>query len=189
MPFGWVGSPGEFVAWSAAAKAHHGSFRPDEPRFNDVVPYESKWLMDDGVVVEPLVGTRVFDSLAILDETMKLVWGPEGVNVEKMAEEGEPSSTQLLWGLHMNFENHQVRLPEPARVAAKCLLGEPERGCCEVPLGLLQEVIGCAQYWTVPSLLTCFPFTGCLRGIYRGKERRKSKVRLASCSKSRGQQP
>ena len=77
------------------------------------------------MVVEPLVGTRVFDSLAILDETMKLVWGPEGVNVEKMAEEGEPSSTQLLWGLHMNFENHQVRLPEPARVAAKCLLGEP----------------------------------------------------------------
>ena len=46
--------------------------------FNDIVPYESKskWLMDDGVVVEPLVGTRVFDSLAILDETMKLVWGP-----------------------------------------------------------------------------------------------------------------
>ena len=26
MPFGWVGAPGEFVAWSAAAKAHHGSF-------------------------------------------------------------------------------------------------------------------------------------------------------------------
>eukprot|EP00439_Symbiodinium_sp_Y106_P045821 s1525_g5.t2 len=36
MPFGWVRSPGEFVAWSAAAKAHHGSFRPANPRFNDV---------------------------------------------------------------------------------------------------------------------------------------------------------
>ena len=85
MPFGWVGSPGEFVAWSAAARAHHGSFRPADPRFNDVVPFESKWLMDDGVVVEPMVGNRVFDSLAVLDETMQLVWGPEGVNVEKMA--------------------------------------------------------------------------------------------------------
>ncbi|CAE7278645.1 unnamed protein product [Symbiodinium microadriaticum] len=92
MPFGWVGSPGEFVAWSAAAKAHHGSFRPMEPRFNDVVPFESKWLMDDGVVVEPMVGNRVFDSLGVLDETMQLVWGPEGVNVEKMAEANPPSN-------------------------------------------------------------------------------------------------
>ena len=57
-----------------------------DPKFNDVVPFESKWLMDDGVVVEPMVGNRVFDSLAVLDETMQLVWGPEGVNVEKMAE-------------------------------------------------------------------------------------------------------
>ena len=32
MPFG------EFVAWSAPAKAHHGSFHPADPRFNDVVP-------------------------------------------------------------------------------------------------------------------------------------------------------
>ena len=131
MPFGWVGSPGEFVAWSAAARAHHGSFRPADPRFNDVVPFESKWLMDDGVVVEPMVGNRVFDSLAVLDETMQLVWGPEGVNVEKMAEEGEPSTTQLLWGLHMNFDTQEVRLPEPKRIKAKYLLGESalQRGC------------------------------------------------------------
>ena len=39
MPFGWVGAPGEFVAWSAAAKAHHGSFHPPDPWFNDEVSY------------------------------------------------------------------------------------------------------------------------------------------------------
>ena len=83
MPFGWVGSPGEFVAWSAAARAHHGSFRPADPGSTMWFRFESKWLMDDGVVVEPMVGNRVFDSLAVLDETMQLVWGPEGVNVEK----------------------------------------------------------------------------------------------------------
>ena len=71
-----------------------------------------------------MVGNRVFDSLAVLDETMQLVWGPEGVNVEKMAEEGEPSTTQLLWGLHMNFDTQEVRLPEPKRIKAKYLLGE-----------------------------------------------------------------
>ena len=37
-----------------AAKAHHGSFSPPQPEFNDVVSYDSKWLMDDGVVLEPL---------------------------------------------------------------------------------------------------------------------------------------
>ena len=150
MPFGWVGSPGEFVAWSSAARAHHGSFRPADPKFNDVVPFESKWLMDDGVVVEPMVGNRVFDSL-----------GPEGVNVERMAEEGEPSTTQLLWGLHMNFDTQEVRLPEPKRIKAKYLLGETalQRGCREVPLRLLQELIGCAQYWTVacPALTPHLP--------------------------------
>ncbi|CAE7249929.1 unnamed protein product, partial [Symbiodinium necroappetens] len=134
MPFGWVGSPGEFVAWSSAARAHHGSFRPADPKFNDVVPFESKWLMDDGVVVEPMVGNRVFDFVAVLDETMQLAWGPEGVNVEKMAEEGEPSTTQLLWGLHMNLDTQEVRLPEPKRIKAKYLLGETalQRGCREV---------------------------------------------------------
>ena len=60
MPFGWVGAPEKFVAWSAAAKAHQGSFYPPDPWFNDEVSYDSKWLMDDGVVLEPLVGNRVF---------------------------------------------------------------------------------------------------------------------------------
>ena len=171
MPFGWVGSPGEFVAWSAAARAHHGSFRPMDPKFNDVVPFQSKWLMDDGVVVEPMVGNRVFD---VLDETMQLVWGPEGVNVEKMAEEGEPSPAQLLWGLHMNFDTQEVRLPEPKRIKAKYLLGETalQRGCREVPLRLLQGLLGCAQYWTVacPALTPHLPtLYHLLKGNLQGK--------------------
>ncbi|OLQ15436.1 hypothetical protein AK812_SmicGene287 [Symbiodinium microadriaticum] len=193
MPFGWVGSPGEFVAWSAAARAHHGSFRPADPRFNDVVPFESKWLMDDGVVVEPMVGNRVFDSLAVLDETMQLVWGPEGVNVEKMAEEGEPSTTQLLWGLHMNFDTQEVRLPEPKRIKAKYLLGETalQRGCREVPLRLLQELIGCAQYWTVacPALTPHLPtlyhlLKGNLQGNKGsgGKNTNNTLVQVEACS-------
>ena len=87
--------------------------------------------------------------------------GAQGVNVEKMAEEGEPSTTQLLWGLHMNFDTQEVRLPEPKRIKAKYLLGETalQRGCREVPLRLLQELIGCAQYWTVacPALTPHLP--------------------------------
>ena len=152
MPFGWVGAPGEFVAWSSAAK---GSFYPPDPWFNDVVSYESKWLMDDGVVLEPMVGSRVFHS------TMVAIWGPEGVNVEKMAEEGEHSGCQLLWGLYMDFDKKLINLPEPKRMKAKYLLAEPalHRGRKEVPLRLLQEVAGCAQYWSLvcPELLPRLP--------------------------------
>jgi hypothetical protein len=113
MVFGWVGAPGEFVIWATAAQKHHGSFRPAWPQFNDVVPYTSRWLMDDGVVVEPMVGNQVFRSLAAMDKAMEAVWGPGAINLEKLAEEGEPASSQLLWGLHLDFEEQTVVLPEP----------------------------------------------------------------------------
>ena len=58
--------------------------------------------MDDGVVLEPLVGNRAFHSLQCLDHTTQC--GARKLNVEKMAEEGHPSAAQLLWGLHMDSE-------------------------------------------------------------------------------------
>ena len=63
MTFGWVGAPDEFVAWSMAAQSHHRAFTPPDPTWNDTVPYESKWLMDDSVVLKSLVRNRVFHSL------------------------------------------------------------------------------------------------------------------------------
>ena len=72
--------------------------------------------MERRLALEPLVGNRVWHSLQCLDETTRLVWGPEGVNVEKMAEEGHPSACQLLWGLYMNFDTLEVTLPEPKRI-------------------------------------------------------------------------
>ena len=104
---------------------------------------------------------------------MRLVWGPEGVNVEKMAEEGHPSACQLLWGLYMNFDTLEVTLPEPKRIKAKYLLGEPSlhRGCASVPAKLLRELAGCAQYWAVcpelrPHLATMYAL---LKGAPGGK--------------------
>ncbi|CAE7220056.1 LCP2 [Symbiodinium sp. CCMP2456] len=179
--------PPKFVAWSSAARSHHGAYRPSNPAFDDVVPIESKWLMDDGVAVEPMVGTRIQQSLDLLDSTMKLVWGPEGVNVEKMAEEGEPSTSQLLWGLHMDFDDLTVTLPEPKRIKAKYLLNEPAlaRGNKQLPLGLLQEVIGCAQYWSVvcPELVPHLPslyhlLKGNLQGTRKSAQARKQDTYL-----------
>lgn len=68
MVFGWVWAPGEFVIWATAAQKHHGTFGPCQPAFNDVVLYTSRWLVDDGVVVEPLVGNRMERSVPAMDQ-------------------------------------------------------------------------------------------------------------------------
>ena len=73
-----------------------------------VVPYTSRWLMDDGVVVEPLVGNRIQRSLSAMDAAMVSVWGPGAINLDKLAEEGTPAKSQLLWGLHLDFEEQVV---------------------------------------------------------------------------------
>ena len=58
MVFGWSGSPGEYMVYAWAAKRHHEAHRPPDPCVNDTVNFSSKWLMDDGVVLEPMVGLR-----------------------------------------------------------------------------------------------------------------------------------
>ena len=88
--------------------------------------YTSRWLMDDGVVVEPLVGNRIQRSLSAMDAAMVSVWGPGAINLDKLAEEGTPAKSQLLWGLHLDFEEQVVVLPEPKRIKVKYLLREPQ---------------------------------------------------------------
>ena len=57
---------------------------------------------------------------------MVSVWGPGAINLDKLAEEGTPAKSQLLWGLHLDFEEQVVVLPEPKRIKAKYLLREPQ---------------------------------------------------------------
>ena len=66
------------------------------------------------------------------------------MNAEKMAEEGEFSAEQLIWGLHMNFSAKTTRPPDAKCVKAKCLLALPELapGCRRVPVRLVQELMG-----------------------------------------------
>ena len=66
LVFGWAGSPGEYMAFAWAAKHGHERRRPGEPALNDTVRFASKWLMDDGVVLEPLVGIRPWLSADVL---------------------------------------------------------------------------------------------------------------------------
>ena len=57
------------------------------------------------MVVEPAIGLRLWLSGECLNHCMREVWGPEAINLDKMDEEGRFGPTQLVWGLHMNFDS------------------------------------------------------------------------------------
>ena len=119
MPFGWLGSPGEYAICAAAAKRAHGAHAPEDPGRDDPTAFASDWLMDDGVLVEPLVGLRPWCSVACLEDCMRLCWGPRAINEQKKDDEGAWLGEQLFWGLFMDFQAGdcgQIRLPEPKRV-------------------------------------------------------------------------
>ena len=149
LVFGWSGSPGEYMAFAWGAKCDHERHCSPNPRRDDAVRFSSKWLMDDGVILEACVGLRPWLSADALDQSLRKVWGPEAINEEKREEEGEPKEEQLIWGLHMNFTPKTVRLPEPNCVKGRYLLALPELqpGCREVPLKVVQELRSSAQFW------------------------------------------
>ena len=68
----------------------------------------------------------------------------------------------------MDFDRQTISLPEPKRMKAKYLLAEPalQRGNRDVPVRLLQEVTGCAQYWS----MVCPEMAPKLPALYRGAE-------------------
>eukprot|EP00971_Amphidinium_carterae_P286852 5695020-Amphidinium_carterae.1 len=64
LVFGWVGAPGQYMAWAWALKLHHAAHQPPYPEVHDSPAYSSKVLMDDCVLVEPDLGMRPYTSEA-----------------------------------------------------------------------------------------------------------------------------
>ena len=58
MNFGWVGAPGEWMAWAWALKFWFEEHAPEDPDLNDTIPFHVFILMDDPVLVEPDIGLR-----------------------------------------------------------------------------------------------------------------------------------
>eukprot|EP00959_Pyramimonas_sp_CCMP1952_P019925 420833-Pyramimonas_sp.AAC.1 len=63
-----------------------------------------------------------------LDASIREVFGPETVSVSKRDAEGEHPTTQIIWGLSMDFERERVGPPEPKATKMRFLLAEPELG-------------------------------------------------------------
>ncbi|CAK9010326.1 unnamed protein product [Durusdinium trenchii] len=158
LPFGWCGAPGEYMAFALAGRAYHENFKPSEETINGPSPFSSEWLMDDSVVVEPLVGVRPWQAVDSLGHAIEKIWGQDALNLEKQIEEGTPATEQIVWGLFMNVDSMTIRLPEPKALKMRYLLALPELQYGErmVCLKVAQELRGLGQYAaiTIPPLRT-----------------------------------
>ena len=98
LTFGWIGSPGEYMAFGTALKQYHDRHRPADPGWHDEVPHHSHLLMDDDVLIEPLLGRRPWIAARLAEEGARRVFGPLAINAEKKDEEGEFRADQICWG-------------------------------------------------------------------------------------------
>ena len=95
--FGFSGSPGEWTAFGRATEEYPRAHRPGQPRRDGAAGFDSKILVDDCVLVEPMLGLRPWVSAQCYDEGVRLMLGPNAVNEEKNAAEG-PSSVSKRFG-------------------------------------------------------------------------------------------
>ena len=87
LPFGWCGAPGEYMAFALAGRAYHENFKPADEQVNGPTPFSSEWLMDDSVIVEPMVGVRPWQAVDSLGHAIEKIWGQAALNLEKQIEE------------------------------------------------------------------------------------------------------
>ena len=112
LTFGWIGSPGEYMAFGNALKQYHDRHQPEDPTWHDSVPHHSHLLMDDDVLIEPMLGRRPWMAGRLAERGARLVFGPDAINAEKKDEEGQFATSQICWGLHVDTARETVKLPE-----------------------------------------------------------------------------
>eukprot|EP00971_Amphidinium_carterae_P043438 854826-Amphidinium_carterae.3 len=115
LTFGWIGSPGQWQPWGWAVKWHHETFHPPDPCWHDETPFCSKFLMDDGVLVEPQIGLRAELSEQVYVEGMKGILGAQSLNEKKDKLEGQYAVKCLAWGLEYDAQAGTLSVP-PAKL-------------------------------------------------------------------------
>ena len=156
MNFGWNGAPGEWMVWGWGPNLYTEAHRPHDPHFNDMVGYHTYVPMDDGVLVEPLLGVRPWAASATFEEGLSNLRGRGALNTKKLAEEGTFATKALLWGLGYDTQAGTCQLPEQKLLKGAHLLTQPcfDPGNRAIPLIEVQRLRGNATYWTTcqPSL-------------------------------------
>lgn len=149
--FGFSGSPGEWTMWGRATEEYHRAHAPSQSRRDGAAGFDCKILVDDAILVEPVLGLRPWVSAHCYEQGVKLTLGPEAINAEKDALEGEFKEEQVIWGLTMNTRTEQASLPSRRIEKGAYLLAEPsfDEGQRSLTLRQLQQFRGITTGWAV----------------------------------------
>eukprot|EP00971_Amphidinium_carterae_P215622 4280033-Amphidinium_carterae.1 len=163
------------MAWALACTQYHRSFSPSQPRWNGPQRFWSHMLMDDSVLIEPVIGERAALSAQAYEQGVRTLLGPSSINEEKNEVEGKFCDRLTCWGLTFDTQRHEVSIPEQRILKGAYLLAEPkfDAGNRELTLRDVQKVRGTVQSWlaALPGLRTelksidafmCAPEPDCL---------------------------
>ena len=188
LTFGWCGAPGEYMLFAWVAKQAFHGHKPENPGWHGSTPFKSFVLMDDTVLIEPLLGVRPWMASCIVEECTRNTLGPSTLNEEKDLIEGKFEVEKLIWGLNYNTAKGTRSLPAVKLEKASHLLHLPEfdHGNRRIPLKLVQELRGNQQFWlaVMPSLGPLLQATNELLGppdadgyaVARGEELEKERT-------------
>ena len=103
--------------------------------------FESRILVDDNVLVEPLVGLRPWVASEVYELGVKTLLGEAAVNREKDLIEGPFRTFQTVWGLDMDTATEEIHLPERRILKGAHLLndGAFEYGCKDLTVRTVQR--------------------------------------------------
>eukprot|EP00438_Fugacium_kawagutii_P014165 Skav213278 [mRNA] locus=scaffold2944:132640:149231:+ [translate_table: standard] len=149
--FGFCGSPGEWTVWGRATEEFHRAHRPGHARRDGQAGFDCKILVDDAVLVEPVIGLRPWTSADCYEKGVRMLLGEGAVNVEKDEIEGAFKEEQVIWGLTMNSRTERVSLPERRILRGAHLLSDPafDAGSKTLTLRALQQFRGIMTGWAV----------------------------------------
>ena len=188
LTFGWCGAPGEYMLFAWVAKQAFHCHKPEDPMWHGSTPFKSFVLMDDTILIEPLLGVRPWMASCTVEECTRNTLGPSTLNEEKDVIEGRFEVEKLIWGLNYNTEKGTRSLPAVKLEKASHLLHLPEfdHGNRRIPLRLIQELRGNQQFWmaVMPSLGPLLQATNELLGppdaegyaVARGEEFEKERT-------------
>ena len=147
--FGFSGSPGEWTMWGHAAEDFHRMHKPDQPRRDMGMGFDGKILVDDFILVEPMVGLRPWVSAEVFEEGVRRLLGEAAINAEKDRIEGDFRTAQTVWGVVMDSEEERAYLPERRIQKGAQLLAEKEfdYGSKEATVKQLQRFRGIMTGW------------------------------------------
>jgi len=156
LSFGFQGAPGEWMPWAAATKQLHEDKRPALEERDGPDPFADEVLMDDAVLVEPLLGFRPWVSRDAYEHGVRQLLGPDAINAEKDALEGEFDTARTCWGVDIDTETDTIRIPERRILKGAHLMALPcyDSGNKDLSLLDVQRARGTAQSWAavLPSL-------------------------------------